>query len=521
MQTSNRLRTALLEGKKAFGAWQMLPGANVSRVLARSGVDWVLVDCEHGNLDDGAMHDAVPAIAATGVSPIVRLPDMQGWMVKRALDSGAHGIVVPLLRTPEEARQLVQSAKFPPLGRRGFGSPIAPERFHPEPSFSEYLQQANDSLLTIVQIETREALESIDEIAAVDGIDVLFIGPFDLGNALGHPIIAGVMATELKDAIAKILAAGIEVSLGCGKEFTDPDEKCEYHPGPPIFHEGQKGWKCCKPRVLTFDEFMDIPPCTTGTHSTTDKPPQLEEKPKQDDAALAQKIDALNAATPSRAPIPTAQHAPTPPPPAPESEDDDPSIEIADGVGCKRRACGVTYKKGSSRDDEECVHHPGVPIFHEGSKGYSCCKRRVLEFDQFMKIEGCKTKNRHLFVGSGKKDGAGSEEVVSSVRHDFYQTPVSVIASFFLKKIDKSTAKIELQPKQLNLDLTTTDSPPKRYTAEVPLFAPIDPKKSSYRVLGTKLEFVLAKSDGTSWPVLRGDEALTGEILQVGRAGRA
>ncbi|KAG4266003.1 2,4-dihydroxyhept-2-ene-1,7-dioic acid aldolase [Fusarium proliferatum] len=177
MQASNRLRTALLEGKKAFGAWQMLPGANVSRVLARSGVDWVLVDCEHGNLDG-------------------------------ALDSGAHGIVVPLLRTPEEARQLVQSAKFPPLGRRGFGSPIAPERFHPEPSFSEYLQQANDSLLTIVQIETKEALESIDEIAAVDGIDVLFIGPFDLGNALGYPIIEGVMATELKDAIAKILAAG-------------------------------------------------------------------------------------------------------------------------------------------------------------------------------------------------------------------------------------------------------------------------------------------------------------------------
>ncbi|KAL4729875.1 hypothetical protein ACLX1H_001904 [Fusarium chlamydosporum] len=304
------------------------------------------------------------------------------------------------------------------------------------------------------------------------------------------------------------------VHQGCGKEFTNPDEKCEYHPGPPVFHEGQKGWKCCKPRVLTFDEFMDIPPCTTGTHSTTDKPPQLEEKPQQDDAALTKKIDALNAATPSRAPVPTAQHAPTPPPPAPESEDDDPSLEIADGVGCKRRACGATYKKGSSRDNEECVHHPGVPIFHEGSKGYSCCKRRVLEFDQFMKIEGCKTKNKHLFVGSGKKDGAGSEEVVSDVRHDYYQTPVNVIASFFLKKIDKSTAKIELQPKQLNLDLTTTDSPPKRYAAEVPLYGSIDPEKSSYRVLGTKLEFVLAKSDSTSWPVLRGDEALTGEILQ-------
>ncbi|KAJ3520127.1 hypothetical protein NM208_g13845 [Fusarium decemcellulare] len=224
MQASNKLRTALNEDRKAFGAWQMIPGANVSRVLARSGVSWVLVDCEHGNLDDGAMHDAVPAIAVLGVSPIVRLPDMQGWMVKRALDSGAHGIVVPLLRTPDEARQLVQSAKFPPWGKRGFGSPIAPERFSPVPSFTEYLQQANDSLLTIVQIETKEALESIDEIAAVEGIDVLFIGPFDLGNNIGHPIIDGVMTQELKDAIARVLAASQKAGKKTGVYCTGGEQ---------------------------------------------------------------------------------------------------------------------------------------------------------------------------------------------------------------------------------------------------------------------------------------------------------
>ncbi|KAJ3510951.1 hypothetical protein NM208_g15477 [Fusarium decemcellulare] len=123
-----------------------------------------------------------------------------------------------------------------------------------------------------------------------------------------------------------------------------------------------------------------------------------------------------------------------------------------------------------------------------------------------MKIEGCKTKSRHLFVGSGKNGNGDSEEILSTVRHDFYQTPVNVIASFFLKKINKDTAKIELQPKQLVLDLTTTDPTPKRYKAEIPLFASIDPEKSSYKVLGTKLELALAKSDGTSWPVLRGDE---------------
>lgn len=165
---------------------------------------------------------------------------------------------------------------------------------------------------------------------------------------------------------------------------------------------------------------MTIPPCTTGTHSTTDKPPQLDdEKPQQDDAALVKKIEALNATGPARAPVQAAPQASAPPPPPPESEDDDPSLEIPSGAECRRRMCSAKFKKGVSREGEQCEHHPGVPVFHEGSKGYSCCKRRVLEFDQFMKIEGCKTKDKHLFIGSGKKDkaAAGGEEVLSSVRY--------------------------------------------------------------------------------------------------------
>jgi len=96
-----------------------------------------------------------------------------------------------------------------------------------------------------------------------------------------------------------------------------------------------------------------------------------------------------------------------------------------------------------------------------------------------------------------------------------------VIASFFLKKIDKKAAKVVFGPQQLDLDLPTTDTPmPKRYKSEVPLFGPIDTVKSSFKILGTKLEVTLIKADGSSWPVLRSDDRLTGEILQVGRAGR-
>lgn len=83
MQTSNRLRTAFSENKgPSYGIWQMLPSTNVSRALARSNPDWIMVDCEHGNIDDAAMHEAVPAIAACGVSPCVRIPDLQSWMIK-------------------------------------------------------------------------------------------------------------------------------------------------------------------------------------------------------------------------------------------------------------------------------------------------------------------------------------------------------------------------------------------------------------------------------------------------------
>ncbi|KAF2447850.1 chord-domain-containing protein [Karstenula rhodostoma CBS 690.94] len=310
------------------------------------------------------------------------------------------------------------------------------------------------------------------------------------------------------------------VHKGCGKTYENEDEECVYHPGPPVFHEGQKGWKCCKPRVLTFDEFLTIPPCTTGTHSDVDdtpapEPTQAPDVPTNTQVDLGSLQESLPAPVPRlpAAQSTTPQLAASPKPPE-ESEDDDPSLEVKQGMTCRRRGCGQK-SEGGDREGESCVHHPGAPIFHEGSKGWSCCKRRVLEFDQFMNIEGCKTKNRHLFVGSGKK---GGEEKVETVRNDFYQTATSVIASLYLKKIDKDSAKVVFHADHVDLDLRTSDS--KRYAAEFPLFASIKPEDSKYRILGTKLELTLVKADGAAWPVLRSDDKPTGEMIQVGRAGR-
>ncbi|KAI9801990.1 MAG: hypothetical protein M1825_003046 [Sarcosagium campestre] len=320
------------------------------------------------------------------------------------------------------------------------------------------------------------------------------------------------------------------VHTSCGKIFTDENEDCVYHPGPPVFHEGQKGWKCCKPRVLTFDEFLAIPACTTGKHSTKeDIPPPIPQAgsaAQQVDAPKPKPILTESATQPvpppprqARSPHPTATASAAP---AEESESDDPELPVKSGTICRRRGCGTTYRDNVGRDGEECVHHPGQALFHEGSKGWTCCKRRVLEFDEFMRIKGCKTKSRHLFVGSGRSKMTSNEaqaELVNEIRNDFYQTPASVIVSLFLKKVDASVAKIEFTSSSVELDLRTSDS--KRHTSTMPLYGSIDAEKSTFKILGTKVELTLAKADGQAWPVLRSDEKDTGEILQVGRAGIA
>ncbi|KAK5114834.1 hypothetical protein LTR62_001991 [Meristemomyces frigidus] len=267
---------------------------------------------------------------------------------------------------------------------------------------------------------------------------------------------------------------------------------------------------------------MTIPPCTTGKHSTVDDTAAAEPQPTDGDVeakikAQKEEQESFGPAV-ARGPVATQPARPTPSPAPPESadEDDDPSISVLEGASCKRKGCGVQYK-GGSREGEECIHHPGQPLFHEGSKGWTCCKKRVLEFDEFMKLPGCTTKPHHLFVGA-KKDPSSAEEL-KDVRNDFYQTATTVIASLYLKKIDKERSKVEFADKDtVELDLRTSDN--KRYRTCMTTFAPIDEAKSSFKIMGTKLELTLVKANGTGWPVLRADDPHTGEIIQAGRAGR-
>ena len=319
------------------------------------------------------------------------------------------------------------------------------------------------------------------------------------------------------------------VHKGCGKQYTNPSNPpCIYHPGPPEFHEGQKGWMCCKPRVLTFDEFLEIPPCTTGEHSAVDDTPAPPKKEVEDAPRIK---PVANGKEPGRKPVSQrameslsasivsagTPRSTSPAPPVLEEDSDPEDLPMPPPrTSCKRKACGKSYDSGVKREDELCVYHPGAPLFHEGSKGWTCCKRKVLEFEEFMKIEGCTERKGHCYVG--KKE----EEDLEDVRSDFYQTQTSVIVSFYLKKIVKERARVAFEDggKVLSLDLPTGDG--KRFKKDIELWDIVDSKKSSSKIMGTKLEVGLVKTEEmVSWPVLRAGDRETGERIQVGRAGRA
>jgi hypothetical protein len=321
------------------------------------------------------------------------------------------------------------------------------------------------------------------------------------------------------------------VHKGCGKLFSDPaDPPCVYHPGGPIFHEGQKGWRCCKPRVLTFDEFLSIPPCTTGQHSekeeapshTPAKPVEEEKKLEEEEKPLP-RMPMRERATPSPAPVQAESKKEEEV--VDDDDEDDLTKEVKTGTICRRRGCGKSYD-GNKRVDkeEECVYHPGHPIFHEGSKGWTCCKRRVLEFDEFMKIEGCNTKPRHVFLESSKdaekRKAEEASQNLDSIRSDFYQTGNSVIVSYYLKKIDAAKSSVKFSgPETIDFDLTTSDG--KHYVASVPLYGETVPAENKFKVMGTKLELTLKKADSEGWPVLRKTDQHTGQIIQSGNAGMA
>ncbi|KAJ1322845.1 4-hydroxy-2-oxoheptanedioate aldolase [Microdochium nivale] len=180
------------KAQTAYGFWLTFPSAAVAKQLLRAtaahpsgGFSWVLVDAEHGLISDQHYYELCNAIAAEGASPIIRIPWSEEWMIKRALDSGAHGVLTPMCHTAADARKIVSFSKYPPLGTRGYGPLFAPHSFPGVQPGPEYDDNADAGLVVMVQIESRLGVENVAEIVAVDGLDGILIGPFDLAKSMG------------------------------------------------------------------------------------------------------------------------------------------------------------------------------------------------------------------------------------------------------------------------------------------------------------------------------------------------
>ncbi|PHH91872.1 hypothetical protein CDD83_9966 [Cordyceps sp. RAO-2017] len=214
-----RLLNALRDRSRPVVTFLGLPSFRTAQLVASTGLDGVIVDCEHGHISDDSMHHAVAAISSQAISPLVRIRMNQPDLIKRALDAGAHGIVVPMINTADDARAVVQSAKFPPQGLRGQGSGFPAFAFGLD--MPTYLKTANETLITCLQIESKLGVENVDAICAVPGVDMLFIGPNDLALSLLGYVPAKGDEPEFADAIEKIVAAASKHGKWVGRLSND------------------------------------------------------------------------------------------------------------------------------------------------------------------------------------------------------------------------------------------------------------------------------------------------------------
>jgi 2-keto-3-deoxy-L-rhamnonate aldolase RhmA len=181
----NFIRERVLKRELVSGTWLNLGSAMTAEIAATAGFDWVVIDLEHGAGDHESCLHQLQAVAGTPASPIVRVAWNDAPRFKRVLDLGAAGVVVPYVQSVEEAKQAVAAMRYPPQGVRGAASLNRAADFGAD--FTHYFNTANEKLLTVLQVETEQTLVAIDDIAAVDGADVLFVGPLDLSVSLGIP----------------------------------------------------------------------------------------------------------------------------------------------------------------------------------------------------------------------------------------------------------------------------------------------------------------------------------------------
>lgn len=205
----NFLREKIESRVPVIGTWNTLASPLVTEVLAHSGFDFVILDCEHGPLHLGAIHDYVARCEKHECSPIVRLPASADWMVLQALDQGAHGVILPNVASRTEVEALIAGVKFNPRGTRGF-TPFTKAGGFTNRRAKAYVERANALTLSAILVESLEGLKRLDDILKVGDLDIVYFGAYDLSQELGMPgqVRDPAVVSIMREGVRKVVDAG-------------------------------------------------------------------------------------------------------------------------------------------------------------------------------------------------------------------------------------------------------------------------------------------------------------------------
>jgi len=221
----NPIKAKLRNGEPTYGTWLSLGDLYATRVLARLGFDWLTLDIEHSAIDWSQATTVFAAVADAGCVPLARVPEGSHHYIKRVLDAGAWGIVVPMVDTVEQARVAIAAAKYPPVGNRSAGGGMHSMNF--DATAAEYYARANDEILVVLQTESPRGVENAEEIYSLPGCDAIFIGPNDLRFQMRGPDGVDPSPEEHEAAIQRVIEVGKKVGTPTGIHVMDADAALE------------------------------------------------------------------------------------------------------------------------------------------------------------------------------------------------------------------------------------------------------------------------------------------------------
>jgi 2-dehydro-3-deoxyglucarate aldolase len=215
----NKLRSALLKNELSIGTWIQIGHPAIAEILARAGYDWICIDVEHGSIDIETLTDLFRAIEANNVVPVARLPMNDPIWIRRSLDAGAKGLIIPMVNSVQDIESAINYAKYPPRGERGYGYSRANSYGI---DFEDYIASANETIAIIAQIEHKEGIKNIESILQVQDLDGVFIGPLDLSGSYGKT--GQLDCPEMREALKYYLDSCRKHNKSAGTHIVRPNK---------------------------------------------------------------------------------------------------------------------------------------------------------------------------------------------------------------------------------------------------------------------------------------------------------